>query len=63
MSSISPLLFIFSGPSGSGKRTVMHHVGQAFPSLKKVPTFTTRTPRPNEVDGVDYHFIAEPLFM
>ena len=63
MSSISPLLFIVSGPSGSGKRTVMQHVGKAFPSLRRVPTYTTREPRTNEVAGVDYNFISEELFL
>ena len=45
-------LVIFQGPSGSGKSTL-----GAATSLSLFPTYTTRTPRPLEIDGRDYHFI------
>lgn len=56
------LLFIVTGPSGAGKNTVMTHIRQAFPEVTKAVTYTTRRPRPHEVDGVDYCFISERDF-
>ena len=56
-------LIVVSGPSGAGKTTVMHRVFQRCP-LPLVPSIsaTTRPPRPGEVDGVDYHFLAPEQF-
>lgn len=52
------LLFILTGPSGAGKNTVMTHIRKVFPRVGKAVTYTTRLPRPHEVDGVDYRFVA-----
>ena len=53
-------LVVVSGPSGAGKTTVLKHL---YP-LPLVPSVsaTTRPPRPGEVDGVDYHFLAPEEF-
>ena len=56
-------LVIVSGPSGAGKTTVMRLVfGQAAVPLVSSVSATTRPPRPGEVDGVDYHFLAKEEF-
>lgn len=62
MSSISPLLFVVSGPSGSGKGTLMKHVVERFPEIRRVPTYTTREPRPGEVRDQDYRYVDETTF-
>lgn len=56
------LLFIITGPSGAGKNTVMTHIRRVFPQVKKAVTYTTRSPRPHETEGVDYRFISEKEF-
>lgn len=50
------LLLIVSGPAGSGKTTVCNRLLEASPELQRVVTATTRSPRGNEKDGIDYHF-------
>lgn len=57
MAQDTPILFIVSGPSGAGKGTFLAHVAQKFPDLKRVQTFTTRPPRPNESPD-DYNFVT-----
>lgn len=57
----SPLLFVISGPSGSGKGTLLEHLSNTFPDLRRVQTYTTRAPRPNETSS-DYHFVSQPEF-
>lgn len=56
------LLFIVSGPSGAGKRTLIEHIVNRFPNLRRVPTYTTRPPRSGEVPGIDYVFISDSEF-
>jgi|SRR5690554_78167 len=56
------LLFITTGPSGAGKNTVMNHIRRTFPTVTKAVTYTTRAPRPNEVDGIDYRFVTDEEF-
>ncbi len=50
------LLLIISSPSGAGKTTLTRDLLETFPSLMFSVSHTTRKPRPNEVDGHDYHF-------
>lgn len=57
-----PLLFVISGPSGSGKGTALKVVGEEFPKLVRAATFTTRSPRPGEVPGRDYEFLSQADF-
>ena len=59
---MNKLLFIVTGPSGAGKNTVMTHIYSTFPEIKKAVTYTTRAPRPHELDGVDYRFIGQEEF-
>lgn len=56
-------LFIITGPSGVGKTTVGTEILKQMPNLQKVVTYTTRKPRPNEHDGVDYNFISVEEFL
>ncbi len=56
------LLFIFIGPSGVGKTTLINRALQDFSDLKKYITCTTRAPRPGETDGKDYHFFDRATF-
>lgn len=51
-------LYIVSGPSGSGKTSIMRRTG-----LREVVSFTTRHPRPGEIEDVDYKFITNEEFM
>lgn len=53
---------ILTGPSGVGKTTVVDALLRLFPSSCRVVTMTTRSPRPGEVDGRDFHFLSRPEF-
>jgi len=56
------LLFIVSGPSGSGKTTLAKKVIQKISNIRFVVSYTTRSRRPGEKDGVDYKFISDRTF-
>ena len=55
-------LIVVSGPSGVGKDTVLRKVFELDPGLRYSVSYTTREPRPGEVDGVSYSFVDEPTF-
>ncbi len=57
-----PLIVVVSGPSGVGKGTVVRELVQADPTILLSVSVTTRAPRPQEIDGVDYHFISPDRF-
>ena len=54
-------MLVISGPSGAGKTTICSAL-RAHPDIEFSVSVTTRTPRKNEVDGVDYHFITREKF-
>ncbi len=56
-------LFILTGPSGVGKSTIGARLRERIPALESIVTYTTRDPRPNEKNGVHYHFIDAQTFM
>src|SRR3990170_6468844 len=56
------ITFVVSGPSGSGKTTLTRRVIKMVENLRCSVSFTTRLPRPDEVDGIDYRFISENEF-
>ncbi|SDN33413.1 guanylate kinase [Lutimaribacter pacificus] len=56
------LLIILSSPSGAGKSTLSRRLLEWDGSLSFSVSATTRTPRPGEVDGTDYHFMTEDRF-
>lgn len=55
-------IIIVSGPSGVGKGTVLRQVMAENPKLQFSVSATTRSIRPNEVDGVHYYFMDKPQF-
>ena len=55
-------LVVLSGPSGVGKSSVVRLVRAALPELVFSVSVTTRSPRPGEVDGQDYHFVSSEEF-
>jgi guanylate kinase len=55
-------LIIFSAPSGSGKTTIVRHLLRVFPTLAFSVSATSRRPRPNEREGIDYYFFDEEEF-
>ena len=55
-------LIIFSAPSGSGKTTLVHYLMKQVPGLAFSVSACTRPKRPNELDGVDYHFLTPEAF-
>jgi guanylate kinase len=55
-------LFIISAPSGAGKSTLCRAVRQRLPDLRYSVSYTTRHPRGEEKNGVDYHFISQAAF-
>ena len=57
-----PLLIVLSGPSGVGKDTVIHQLLKRPLSVEFVVTTTSRAPRPDEKDGVDYYFVSREKF-
>lgn len=52
------VLLRVSGHSGAGKSRLLKEVEERGISLRRVVLYTTRSPRPGEVDGVDYHFVT-----
>jgi guanylate kinase len=61
----NPMLVIISGPSGVGKDTIIEALQKRGhqPPYHYVVTCTTRSRRPNEIDGVSYRFVGVPEFM
>jgi guanylate kinase len=55
------LLFIISGPAGSGKTTICDGLMEKE-NLQRIVTSTTRSPRQGEIDGLDYHFLNSQDF-
>ena len=53
---------VLSGPSAVGKSTVIRCLRGRIPNLHFSVSVTTRAPRPDEVDGVDYHFVSPGRF-
>lgn len=56
------ILFIISGPAGSGKGTVVRQIIDTHSDIGLSISATTRAPRPGELDGVHYHFITKEQF-
>jgi guanylate kinase len=56
------LLFIVSAPSGTGKTTVVERLVRVTERLKLSRSYTSRAPRGDEADGVDYNFVSRTAF-
>ena len=55
-------LFVVSSPSGGGKGTLIRHVLEVVENLRYSVSYTTRAPRPGEVDGREYFFVNREIF-
>jgi guanylate kinase len=56
------VMVILSSPSGAGKTTITKKIQQKYQNFKISVSHTTRAPRPNEVEGVDYFFVNNNEF-
>lgn len=60
---MSGLLFIITAPSGAGKSSLIDALLKNDPHLRLSVSYTTRAPRPGEVNGREYHFVDEKTFL
>jgi guanylate kinase len=63
VSGLSGSLFIVAAPSGAGKSTLVNALLKQEPGIKLSISTTTRTPRPGELDGREYHFTTAEDFV
>ncbi len=56
------IMVILSSPSGAGKTTISKKIQQKYQNFKISVSHTTRKPRSNEVEGIDYYFIDKNDF-
>ena len=56
------MMFILSSPSGAGKTTLTKKLAKNNTNFAISISHTTRTPRPNEINGEDYHFVSNEKF-
>ncbi|MDU0459197.1 MAG: guanylate kinase [Geobacteraceae bacterium] len=56
------LILILSAPSGAGKTSLCRELFKTFPDIRESISYTTRKPRPGEVDGEAYHFVSQEEF-
>lgn len=59
---MKPLFFVISAPSGAGKTTLCDLLLQHYPEMCYSVSCTTREPRYDEEDGIDYHFLSVARF-
>ena len=62
MSAITGKCIIVSAPSGAGKTTIVKALLASFSQLSFSISACSRAPRPNELDGKDYHFLSLEKF-
>ncbi len=56
------VLYIVSAPSGAGKTSLVKALLKSDPAIRLSVSYTTRTSRPGETDGRDYHFVTRQRF-
>jgi len=56
------LILVLSAPSGAGKTSLCRELFKTFPDMKESVSYTTRPPRPGEVEGEAYHFVSHIEF-
>ena len=56
------MMFVLSSPSGTGKTTLTKKLSEQNKNFSISISHTTRTPRPNEIDGKDYYFVTNEEF-
>ena len=62
MNEREPVVVVVSAPSGAGKSTVIERVLQELGGIRFSVSHTTRAPRGDEKEGIDYHFVDRPTF-
>ncbi|HKE47718.1 MAG TPA: guanylate kinase [Rhodanobacteraceae bacterium] len=55
-------LYIVAAPSGSGKTSLVNALLEREPTISLSVSYTSRLPRPGEVDGKHYHFVSRDVF-
>ena len=55
-------LYIVAAPSGAGKTSLTRALLERDPGIVLSVSYTSRAPRPNEIDGVHYHFVSREEF-
>ena len=55
-------LFVVAAPSGGGKTSLTRALLDREPGIRLSVSYTTRSPRPGETDGIDYHFVTPEAF-
>lgn len=55
-------LFVVSGPSGVGKTSLVTALTKLLPHVSCPVSYTTRPPRPGEIDGINYYFVSPDEF-
>ena len=55
-------IYVISAPSGAGKTSLCKELIDFFPALRHSVSYTTRSIRTGEVDGIDYHFVDQLTF-
>ena len=56
------ILFVVSAPSGAGKTSLCRAITDSLEQLNHSVSYTTRKPRPGEIDGRDYYFVSQDRF-
>ena len=56
------MMFVLSSPSGAGKTTLTKKIEKNNLNFSISISHTTRKPRPNEINGKDYHFVSKDAF-
>ncbi|MGA9342940.1 MAG: guanylate kinase [Rhodanobacteraceae bacterium] len=59
---MSGTLFIVAAPSGAGKTSLVKALLEREPGISLSVSYTSRLPRPGEIDGVHYHFVSREVF-
>ena len=60
---MSGLLFVITAPSGAGKSSLIDALLKEDPRLRLSVSYTTRPPRPGELNGREYHFVDDATFL
>ena len=55
-------LYVVAAPSGAGKTSLVKALMERQPRIRFSVSYTTRKPRPSEIDGRDYHFVTQERF-
>ena len=60
---MSGQIYVITGPSGVGKSTIIQRLRKKIPGIGYSVSHTSRKPRKNEAEGVNYHFVDRDIFV